>query len=85
MDALGITYLCGVSIVGICTTKVLYSLIRGTRNKLAFQLLALTIVWMLCWGLRADSSLSVTFYFTWAIHVQGWLFANRYLYSYLIS
>lgn len=84
-EIFNIIYGCGASIVGVCAAKVLYSLVVGTRHKLAVTLLPLTCGWMLCWYLRAFSLNSLALYFTWPIHVQGWLFANRYLYSYMIT
>jgi hypothetical protein len=68
MDSFDIVYLCGTTFIGLLAIGVLYFLVTGTREILAFKVLSITPFWMLNWYLSAlvhDSDASL--YFTWSI------------------
>jgi hypothetical protein len=80
-DNLIFSFLC---LFAIYLLFVIYKLLAGSRSLFALALLFLSIVWWMYWFLIVAHSL-LRLFFSWALPLQCWIFANRYYQSYLKS
>ncbi len=85
---IGILMACSLALLDIYFFWVVYKLLVGSKNIFALLLLFLCGVWQIQWYLVSHYQYvfdpkDPAAYFTWALPLQCWVFANRYFYSQL--